>query len=181
MSENWTGSFSGQVHQVPHKDQAPGVLVNKALVVDDNMIIIIINVITGGGDTGVELLLHDLVTIGHDGQEMVEERPMKERWVRSWRLSWADDDATDLPVVGSTRPRLTSSPRTVLWIWSLLPVLTSVKRWEWLRGLCWVLVMRRLVAGSGRGAEQINFFSSPEIWLPSRTSLPQPTSRSGGF
>ena len=68
MSENWTGSLSGQVHQVPHKDQAPGILVNKALVVDDNMIVIIINVITGGGDTGVELLQHDLVTIRHDCQ-----------------------------------------------------------------------------------------------------------------
>ena len=78
MSQDWTGPFPGQVHQVLHKDQAPGVLVDKEIVVDDNMIVIIIDILARGGDTGVQLIDHELVPICHDGQEMVEQRPGRE-------------------------------------------------------------------------------------------------------
>ena len=63
MTQDWTGSLPGQIHQVLHKNQTSRVLIHKALVVDDNREVVIINIIAGSGDAAVELGQDDLVPV----------------------------------------------------------------------------------------------------------------------
>ena len=73
MRQNETCSLSGQIQQVLHQDQTPGVLVHQTLVVHRDSKVFIIDILTGGGDTGVQLLNDDLVSICDGGQQLVHQ------------------------------------------------------------------------------------------------------------
>ena len=77
------GGAPGKLEDVLQDPDIPDVVLHEVPVVDGGPVVLVVGVVMGCADAGVQLLQHDLVAVGDAGQEFVNQGPpiLQKGWI----------------------------------------------------------------------------------------------------